>query len=123
MSVFRRLAIAFAIVLAAFSFSAPVGAQSLEWRFKSEHPNVVDVELYSMNRDHTWPGGNEVYTLRDYSTRNIDISCRRGEKICYGAWVRNSKSSTWGAGVDGKEDCDSCCFICDGGRTPVLVLE
>lgn len=62
MSVFRRLAIAFAIVLAAFSFSAPVGAQSLEWRFKSEHPNVVDVELYSMNRDHTWPGGNEVYT-------------------------------------------------------------
>jgi len=27
------------------------------------------------------------------------------------------------AGVDGKEDCDNCCFICNGGRTPALVLE
>lgn len=123
MSLFRRIAIAFAMIFAASSFPAPASAQSLEWRFKSEHPNVVDVELYSMDRDHAWPGGNEVYTLRDYSTRNIDISCRRGEKICYGAWVRNSKRETWGAGVDGKDDCDNCCFICDGGRTPVLVLE
>lgn len=123
MSAFRRITMTFALLAAAFSLAAPASAQSLEWRFKSEHPRVVDVELYSMDRDHAWPGGNEAYTLRDYATRTIDISCRRGEKICYGAWVRNSKSSIWGAGVDGKADCDNCCFICNGERTPVLVLE
>jgi hypothetical protein len=99
------------------------GAQSLEWRFRSEHRNVVDVELYGQESGRVWPGGGDVYTLRDSSVRTIDVSCRRGERICYGAWVRNTRSSTWGAGPDGRQECRSCCFICDGGRTPVLVLE
>lgn len=119
----RIFAAVAALFLGLFISSGPASAQSLEWRFKSEHRNVVSVELYSQDRDHVWPGDNEVYTLNDYSTRTINISCRRGEKICYGAWVRNTQSSTWGAGRDGKEDCRSCCFVCDGGRTPILVLE
>lgn len=118
----RACVAAFALIVGVFVVGE-ANAQSLEWRFKSEHRNVVSVELYSQDRNHVWPGRNEVYTLDDYSTRIVDISCRRGEKICYGAWVRNTQSSTWGAGRDGKEACRSCCFICDGGRTPILVLQ
>lgn len=122
MTTFRILA-ALAVLCVAVLTSGNSQAQSLEWRFKSEHPNVVSVELYSQDRSHIWPGGDEVYTLNDYSTRSINLSCRRGETICYGAWVRNTASSTWGAGRGGKGACRSCCFTCEGGRTPVLVLN
>ncbi|HEY8578363.1 MAG TPA: hypothetical protein VIL72_00655 [Beijerinckiaceae bacterium] len=118
-----RIRILASAAFLALGLAQPAAAQSLEWRFKSEHPNVVNFELYAQDRDRVWPGGNEVYTLNDYSTRTVEISCRRGEKICYGAWVRNTRSSTWGSGPDDKGSCRSCCFICDGGRTPVLVLE
>ncbi len=120
---FPRRFVCFAAVVVAAATPGLAAAQSLEWRFRSEHRNVVDVELYGQDRDRVWPGGGEVYTLRDSSVRTIEISCRRGEKVCYGAWVRNTRSSTWGSGPDGRQDCRSCCFICDGGRTPVLVLE
>ena len=123
MLIVRGFLAALVLAFGALALAPQASAQSLEWRFKSEHKNVVSVELYAQDRKHSWPGGDEVYTLNDYSTRSIDISCRRGEKICYGAWVRNTASSTWGAGRDGKDDCRSCCVICDGGRTPILVLE
>lgn len=123
MSLFRRFAAFAFIVFSAAFIAGPVAAQSIEWRFKSEHPNVVDIELYADDRDHVWPGDGEVYTLRDYWTRTVEISCRRGEKVCYGGWVRNTRSRVWGAGPDGKDDCESCCYVCDGGRTPILVLD
>jgi hypothetical protein len=118
----RALAMALACVLGLFAAS-PACAQSLTWKFKSEHPNTVSVELYSDNRNRVWPGSGEVYSLNDYSTRTINISCIRGEKICYGAWVRNTQSSSWGAGYGGKSSCKRCCYECDGGVTPTLVLD
>lgn len=98
-------------------------AEDLTWHFRSEHEHVVSVELYSDDRNHIWPGNDEVYTLDDSRTKSIHIACRSGEKICYGAWVRNTASSTWGAGRGGKGECSKCCYVCDGGETPVLVLK
>lgn len=114
---------AFLVAVCFAMFAVPAMAQTIDWHFRSEHPNVVSVELYSEDRSHIWPGNNEVYTLDTNSVRTISISCRRGEKICYGAWVRNTRSATWGAGPDGKKPCNSCCFTCNGGETPELVLE
>lgn len=56
----RIFAAVAALFLGLFVSSGPASAQSLEWRFKSEHRNVVSVELYSQDRDHVWPGDNEV---------------------------------------------------------------
>ncbi|WP_346906765.1 hypothetical protein [uncultured Roseibium sp.] len=99
-------------------------AETLEWQFRSEHPKVVDVELYSHSRrGHVWPGNNKVYVLNDYSTKTIRISCRSGEKVCYGAWVRNRQRSYWGVGYNNRNSCRSCCYTCNGGQTKIIVLN
>ena len=116
------------LVLAGFALVSINGgtaqAQSLEWRFESNHPNIVDVELYSQSRrGHVWPGNNKIYVLDDYSTKHINISCRSGEKICYGAWVRGDTGSYWGVGYKNGNGCKGCCYNCDGGVTKVQVLN
>ena len=98
-------------------------SEDLTWHFRSEHQNVVSLEFYSQDRNHVWPGDNEVYILDDDEVHDYTIDCQSGEKICYGAWVRNRSNSYWGAGYDGKEACESCCYRCDGGETNILVLD
>jgi hypothetical protein len=101
----------------------PASAETFTWKFRSEHKSVVDVELYSKTRRHIWPGNGKVYTIKDYSNHSVDIACQPGEKICYGAWVRNSLSKQWGLGKGGRGGCDHCCYTCTGGTTPILVLK
>jgi len=101
-----------------------VSAETLLWKFRSEHPKIVDVELYSdTRRNHVWPGNDRIYVLDDYSTKTINITCRRGEKICYGAWVRNRTGTYWGVGYKNRNSCKRCCYTCDGGQTKVIVLN
>lgn len=102
----------------------PVSAETLMWRFESKHSKIVDVELYSdSRRGHVWPGNNKIYVLDDYSVKTISISCRSGEKICYGAWVRNRSNLYWGVGYKNRNRCSSCCYTCNGGQTKVIVLN
>jgi hypothetical protein len=110
------------LVLAA-SFAAPVSADTLVWRVKSEHPNSVSLEFYSQDRNAAWPGGGEVYVIKDWEIHNYRLDCRSGEQICFGAWVRNDTSSYWGAGYNGDEACESCCVTCGNGQTDVQVLK
>ena len=89
---------------------------------RDSHPNAVELELYSQNRRHVWPGGKEVYSLGDGETKDIPISCRRGEKICYGAWVAGEEGIFWGTGVDNSHRCSDCCYTCNGGATEEINL-
>lgn len=125
MRLFSFLAICLAVSVIAVSGSvSPVQAETLKWRFESKHPKIVDVELYSdTRRGHVWPGNNKIYVLDDYSTKTISISCRYGEKICYGAWVRNRENTYWGVGYENRNSCRSCCYTCDGGQTKIIVLN
>ena len=109
----------FAALLLAVSILMPslASADSITWRIRSFHKNVVDVEFYSQNRRHVWPGGGKVYTLRDYESHQARISCIRGEKICFGAWVRGNPRSYWGVGRGGKNGCKGCCYTCGGDTT------
>ncbi len=100
-----------------------VSAGSLTFYVQSNHKNVVSLEFYSQNRDHVWPGNSKVYIIEDYDTHSYALSCRSGEKICYGAWVRNSTSEYWGVGYNNREYCESCCWTCNGGETPVIHLN
>jgi hypothetical protein len=120
---FLQICLALAVIALCGIFS-PVQAETLKWRFESKHPKIVDVELYSDTRSgHVWPGSNKIYVLDDYSTKTITISCRYGEKVCYGAWVRNREATYWGVGYQNRNSCRSCCYTCDGGQTKIIVLN
>ncbi len=63
---------------------------------RSLHPNIIDLEFYADARKHAWPGGNQVYTVKDSHWHTYILNCRRGEKICYGVGVRGSYNKYWG---------------------------
>ncbi len=111
------------LVAVAGMFATQASAAELVWRFKSEHPNAVNLEFYSQDRNHTWPGSGDVYVIKDWDTHRYSLSCNDGEMICFGAWVRNESSTYWGAGLDGTEACESCCFVCGHGETNTQVLK
>lgn len=122
MTKMNRLIFAAAMSVAAITPAAAVAAE-LQWHIRSEHEYAVSLEFYSQDRNYVWPGNDEVYVIRDYEVHDYTLTCNNGEKICYGAWVRNDSSSYWGSGYDGKQSCDSCCFTCGAGDTPVVVLN
>ncbi|MGI9413358.1 MAG: hypothetical protein ACR2PM_06805 [Hyphomicrobiales bacterium] len=112
------------IAFLAVALSSSVShAETLTFYVRSEHPSVISMEFYSEEREHAWPGGNEVYVVDDAETHEYALSCRRGEKICLGAWVRGQSRQYWGVGKNRKSSCKSCCFICDGGQTRTQVLN
>lgn len=119
-----KMALLAAVAWLTIQSAVPVAmAGELTWHFRSEHQYAVSLEFYSQDRRHVWPGSDEVYVIRDYDEHEYSLACNSGEKICYGAWVRNETTSYWGSGYNGRESCDSCCFRCDGGDTPVIVLN
>ena len=107
----RRLA---ASVLGA-CLAGPALAENVTFNIKSNHPNKVQVEFYSQNRNHAWPGGNKAYNLNDYDMHNYRLTCNAGEKICYGAWVSGNSSKYWGVGMNNRQRCSNCCTTCNGG--------
>ena len=120
---FTGLTLATLLVAAAGMFATQAFADELVWRIKSEHPNQVSVEFYSQDRKHVWPGDGDVYVIKDWDTHTYSLSCNYGETICFGAWIRNDSSTYWGAGYDGAEGCESCCFVCGYGETKTQVLQ
>ncbi|RKE86572.1 hypothetical protein DFO46_3386 [Rhizobium sp. AG855] len=107
------------LVLAAV---APAFAADVTFVMRNDHPNAVEVELYSQDRDYVWPGNNQVFYLNDGETKQIPLSCEEGEKICYGAWIEGDKQSYWGVGPENAATCDDCCYTCEGGQTEQINL-
>ncbi len=100
------------LVASIMCFTPPAHAAELQWRFQSDYSYAVNLELYSQDRSHVWPGNNRVYVLDDYDTHKISISCEYAEKICYGAW---SGDTYWGVGQDDQYSCEDCCARCGQG--------
>ena len=100
----------------------PAFAADVTFVMRNEHPNAVEVELYSQDRNHVWPGGNEVYYLDDGETKQIPLSCKEGEQICDGAWVSGDEGTYWGTGPNNGETCEDCCYTCTGGETEEINL-
>lgn len=109
--------------LFALSFlTAPALADDVTFIMQNDHPNAVEVELYSQDREHVWPGDGQVYYLDDGETKQIPLACEAGETICYGAWIAGDQSSYWGVGPGNVQDCESCCYTCEGGETEQITL-
>lgn len=119
----KALVITLAVVFLMAGETARADDSDLTFYVQSYHPNVVDVEFYSQRYDRAWPGGGQVYSLKDSEVHEFTLACESGEKICYGAWVRGTESKEWGVGLDDQYNCDRCCYRCTGGETPILVLE
>jgi hypothetical protein len=90
---------------------------------KSNHRNVIDVAFYADGRTHSWPGNSRVYTIRNDDVHRYVLNCIRGERICYGAGVRNNYKRYWGVGIGNRTRCQTCCYRCLGQRTSVIVLN
>jgi hypothetical protein len=120
----KSLFIVMALVLGGLAVTpVKASAETLTFRIQSEHDNIVDVEFYAQERRISWPGDGQVYSIRDSETHRFPLTCRSGEQICYGAWVRGDKSTYWGVGFGNNKRCKNCCFECDGGVTRVISLE
>jgi hypothetical protein len=67
---------------------------TVSWSFRNNHPNSVQLEFYSQDRNAAWPGGGRAYVLRDYDIHTFNLNCWFGEKICYGAWSMATPANT-----------------------------
>jgi len=106
------------------TFSAQTAkAENFTWLVKSKYPYKVSVAFYSRHRKYSWPGGTKVWVISDSATHEYTLSCRLGEKVCFGAWVRGNKRRWWGVGYRGKRGCRKCCYTCNGGESRVQVLN
>lgn len=95
------------------SYSAP--DNTLILLIKSLDSYTVDVNLFNASATLVWPGSNRVWSLDDSKTHRFVISCRDGEKICYGASRRGNSDVYWGVGPDGRRGCANCCTTCGTG--------
>jgi len=103
-------------------FAPSASAESLTWNVESDYPRPIELEFYSLNRSFVWPG-DEAMALDHRDRRAFTIKCDRGERICYGAWVRGRESIYWGTGRSGTHGCERCCFVCDGTETNLIIFE
>jgi hypothetical protein len=110
------------------SVETPVGeavarnSKSLRWNIQNRSGRRLELQLYSADRNWVWPSANRVYLLPGSKRYTIDISCKKNEKICYGAWLESNTRTYWGVGYRGKQSCRGCCYICGRGQTPLIKL-
>ncbi len=72
---------------------------------------IMYIKLFSKSRNWVWPAGDNVYVLADRNEYSMRISCRVGEKVCYGGfWLTGNEY--WGVGRDGRQGCTGCCITC-----------
>lgn len=118
-----RVAVASSIAASMLVSGASLAsADDVKFVIKNSHPYAIEMELYSLDRNHVWPGNDEVYLLDDGETKQAPLACETGETICYGAWIAGDKGTYWGVGPGNKEQCDDCCYTCEGGETEEIEL-
>jgi tetratricopeptide (TPR) repeat protein len=88
---------------------------NLYWSLSKEHDATISVSFYSEARAYEWPGNRQVWLLENSSQKyTFNLSCNKGENICFGAWERGAPDTYWGVGRDRKFSCTNCCHVCDG---------
>ncbi|MBO6900646.1 MAG: hypothetical protein JJ864_04800 [Rhizobiaceae bacterium] len=106
----------------ALAATTAASAGDVTFLMNNHHEFAVEVELYSQDRNHVWPGNGQVFYLDDGETRAMPLSCEEGETICYGAWVSGDPGTYWGVGPGDVDGCDNCCYVCQGGMTEEINL-
>ncbi len=109
------IAIAMALLIGWTTAPGTASADTVTFNISSTHPNIVELQFFSQDRNHVWPQPNRVYIIDDWDTHRYHLSCSYGENICYGAWVSGGGDGTyWGVGQNNSQRCSNCCLVCDG---------
>ena len=91
----------------------------IEYRFY-EYDRWIDSDTVSgMTKSGVWPGNNRVFVTRGFGqqSRQHNLRCTAGRGVCFGAKSRDQRQRRWGAGIDGDENCLSCCIQCPTSGT------
>jgi hypothetical protein len=120
-----RLGFAALIFLSVIPTTLQAKSRSFDWHFQNNSGEVVNIEIYSKTRPgHVWPGNGQVWIGPPNGVAYRDlITCERGEKICYGAWLQRDDNVYWGAGHGGSQFCSNCCYTCNGGNSEVIGFD
>jgi hypothetical protein len=113
----RKLAaaIVLALLVVIGTGSAPVRAQEgvVTFRLTNNAAYTIYVKMFSQTRSWVWPSANTSYILDDRTERSARLSCRVGEKICFGGSYRADDTPIyWGVGFGGTKACADCCLRC-----------
>lgn len=108
---FKRLLLALGVALL-LPIATMASAENITFTIENESDFDIQIEFYSQDRSHAWPGGDQAYNLSSGADNAYRLECRDGEKICYGAWVKGKSSTYWGVGLNNKYTCESCCQRC-----------
>ena len=109
------IAVLMALMIGLSGAPAPASADTVTFNISSTHPNTVELQFFSQDRNHIWPQPGRVYLIDDWDTHEYRLSCSYGENICYGAWVSGGGDGTyWGVGQNNNQRCSNCCLVCDG---------
>jgi len=107
------LALGVALVLPIATIAS---AEDITFGLKNDSDHDIQIEFYSQDRNHAWPGGDQAYNLSSGDSNSYPLTCRSGEKICYGAWVKGKSTTYWGVGLNNKQSCEACCQTCGDGN-------
>ena len=115
-------AVAVLALAASPTLPGPAGAKAhadtFTWRIRNRARYAVRLKFHSKSRRVVWPSSNRSWLLDDERVRSFPISCRRGEKICYGGFYDNNRHS-WGVGRRGRKSCRNCCYTCTNGQSRI----
>jgi len=76
----------------------------------------VQFKLFSRaNEGRQWPSTDKVWFLVGRDSLETEISCKPGEKICFGAWEAGERNY-WGCGQACRSGCSGCCSTCGSSR-------
>jgi hypothetical protein len=108
---FKRLVLALGVALL-MPIVTVASAENITFSLENESDYDIQIEFYSQDRSHAWPGGDQAYNLASGDENSYKLACRGSEKICYGAWVKGKSATYWGVGLNNKQACESCCQTC-----------
>jgi hypothetical protein len=113
----RKLAttILLALLVVAGAGSEPVQAQQgvVTFRFTNNAAYTIYVKMFSHTRSWVWPSPTTHFILDDRTERSARLTCRVGEKICFGgSYTANDTPIYWGVGYRGTRGCEGCCLRC-----------
>ena len=96
---------------------ARIDPNSLIWKIIDSCNDGLNIWFLFRNPDrtHKWPA-NDSWATRNYGNPvRQAISCNAGTRVCYGAQPGIAFSDYyWGTGLDGRQSCKDCCYLCDG---------
>jgi hypothetical protein len=95
--------------------SQPTGTTQT-WQFTDSCAKFPSVNLRFFDQTDNvtvFPSPSTVFILDNGKTGTFPLSCKKGDKICFGACGSTDNSFVAGVGCDGKSGCSDCCRTCD----------